>query len=125
MAASRARSRSSTRKGRGTASRARSTCIRKCSRRYKAGETVQRRRLCLSRRRMRLLLVLVLAPALFAQTAADRVATPPPHSDAIDDLLKMVGAVPASEAPHTERFGEFALATVGPVPILGEAAGAG
>src|SRR3569832_125748 len=74
---------------------------------------------------MRLFLVLALAPVLFAQPAADRVATPPTHPDAIDDLLKMVGPVPAAEAPHTERFSEFALATVGPVPLLGEAAGAG
>jgi hypothetical protein len=76
---------------------------------------------------MRLLIVVALAPALFAQTAADRVvpAPPPEHQDAIDTLLKMVGAVPPGEAPHTERFGEFALATAGPVPLVGEAAGAG
>jgi hypothetical protein len=61
---------------------------------------------------MRLFLVLALAPVLFAQSAAD-------------DLLKMVGPVPASEPPHVERFSEFALATGGPVPLIGEAAGAG
>ena len=36
----------------------------------------------------------------------------------------MVGPVPAASPPHKERFGEFVRSTIGPVPLLGEAAGA-
>lgn len=77
-----------------------------------------------------LILICFLTPA-FAQppAGADRVApaspAPPPHKDAIDDFLELVGPVRADAPPHAERFSEFALATVGPVPLIGEAAGAG
>jgi hypothetical protein len=74
------------------------------------------------------LLICALAPLALAQTtaAADRVVPVTPASpDAVDTLLEMVGPVPATEKPHVERFGEFVLDTVGPVPLVGEAAGAG
>lgn len=76
---------------------------------------------------MRILLFLAAAPILLAQSgAADRVVTPEPAGKgAAGVLLELVGPVPATEKPHAERFSEFALATVGPVPLVGEAAGAG
>jgi hypothetical protein len=74
------------------------------------------------------ILLIAILPSAFAQIPgeADRVAPATPQSsDAIDRFLALVGPVPASEKPHTERFGELAYATIGPVPLLGEAAGAG
>src|SRR4051812_41140224 len=79
---------------------------------------------------MRTAAVLLIATlsAAFAQSTggADRV-TPSVSTqpDAIDYFLKMVGPVPSTDEPRPERLGEFAIATVGPVPLLGEAAGAG
>ena len=67
----------------------------------------------------RTLLALVLAPAAFTQT------TNSAGPDPIDRILDLVGPVPAASTPHPERFSEFVQATVGPVPLLGEAAGAG
>jgi hypothetical protein len=46
------------------------------------------------------------------------------HSDILDKALELVGPVPAASPPHKERFGEFVRSTIGPVPLLGEAAGA-
>lgn len=43
----------------------------------------------------------------------------------VDTVLKFVGPIPAGTTPRPERFSEFLLSTLGPVPILGEAAGAG
>lgn len=43
----------------------------------------------------------------------------------LNTVLDLVGPVPSGSPAHKERFREFALATVGPVPLLGEAAGAG
>lgn len=67
-------------------------------------------------------------PLAFGQ-AADRTlaaqSVPPAHSGAIDKFLDWVGPVPAGETPHKERVSEFLWSTVGPVPLLGEAAGAG
>jgi hypothetical protein len=71
---------------------------------------------------------LALAPFALAQTGsgADRVIPPQAaRSDVLDKVLSLVGPVPAGSPVHTERFREFALATVGPVPLLGEALGAG
>ena len=67
----------------------------------------------------RTLLALALAPVAFTQTSSssDRNVT--------DQFIDFVGPIPASSTPHAERLSEFVLATVGPVPLLGEAAGAG
>ena len=67
----------------------------------------------------RTLLALALAPVAFTQTSSssDRNLT--------DQFIDFVGPIPASSTPHAERLSEFVLATVGPVPLLGEAAGAG
>jgi hypothetical protein len=54
-------------------------------------------------------------PSAFAQAAP---------SDAVDTILHLVGPVPANEPPRRERFGEFVMSTLGPAPLLGEAAGA-
>jgi hypothetical protein len=56
-----------------------------------------------------------LSPSLIAQTG---------RSDALVTVLDLVGPVPAAETPRRERFGEFVMSTLGPVPLLGEAAGA-
>ena len=61
-----------------------------------------------------LILALTLAPAALC---AD--------GDAIDTFLKYVGPVPANESPRAEKFSEFLMATGGPVPLAGEALGAG
>jgi hypothetical protein len=76
---------------------------------------------------MRILLFLAAASVAFAQSsAADRVVTTPPAAkDGVERFLDLVGPTPAAEAPHTEKFSEFVAWTVGPVPLLGEAAGAG
>jgi hypothetical protein len=68
-----------------------------------------------------LLLSFALAPLAFGQT----VSSPPGHSDSLDRILNLVLPVSASSPARPERFSEFVLATVGPVPLLGEAAGAG
>lgn len=62
-------------------------------------------------------LVLVLAPCAFGQAAAQPAA--------VDRILDLVKPVPAESSAHPERFNEFVLSTVGPVPLLGEAAAAG
>src|SRR3954471_22453889 len=46
------------------------------------------------------------------------------NSDIVDTIPHIVGPVPASAPAHRERFGEFVMSTVGPDPLLGEAAGA-
>lgn len=56
-----------------------------------------------------------LSPSLIAQTG---------RPDALVTVLDLVGPVPAAETPRRERFGEFVMSTLGPVPLLGEAAGA-
>ena len=75
-----------------------------------------------------LLLSIGFAPFLLAQSA-DRAlpaqSVPPPKNGVVDTFLDMVGPVPADATPHKERFREFLMSTVGPVPLLGEAAGAG
>jgi hypothetical protein len=72
-------------------------------------------------------LALALAPFALPQTGnAPGPVTPPPasQSGALDQILDLVGPVPAASPAHTERFGEFVLSTVGPVPLIGEAGGA-
>jgi hypothetical protein len=82
------------------------------------------------------LLAIALAPFAFAQTHSDvaertamaSAAQAPPETQAgrlLDKVLIMVG--PSNEKPLTrkEAFEAYVLSTVGPVPILGEAAGAG
>jgi hypothetical protein len=46
------------------------------------------------------------------------------RADVLDTVIDVIGPLPAGEAPHKERFREFVMSTVGPVPLLGEAAGA-
>ncbi len=71
---------------------------------------------------------LALARFVLAQSdnGADRVIPPQAaRSDVLDKVLNMVGPVPAASPAHTERVSEFVLSTVGPIPLLGEAVGAG
>ena len=68
-------------------------------------------------------LALALSNFLYGQTA-NGVPQEPAHSDILDKALEMVGPVPAASPPHMERFGEFVRSTIGPVPLMGEAAGA-
>ena len=78
-------------------------------------------------RMLALLLALTAAPFVSAQTAAIAGGSAAPaanHPDLLDHLLALVGPVPADSPAHPERFGEFVLSTVGPVPLIGEAAGA-
>jgi hypothetical protein len=70
------------------------------------------------------ILAVAIGPAALAQTA-DRVVAVAPQPGVLDTMLKWVGPVNANEAPHRERFQEYLWSTVGPVPIFGEAAGAG
>ena len=55
-------------------------------------------------------------PAAFA--AAD-------HEDTIDKVLGMVGPAEPSRLTEKKRFQLYVVSTAGPVPLLGEAAGAG
>ena len=74
-----------------------------------------------------LLLALGLTPLAPAQTSLN-TASPVPSSqppDVWDSVLAWVGPAPAEEPGRPEKFREFVLSTVGPVPLLGEAAGAG
>jgi hypothetical protein len=61
------------------------------------------------------MLALAVSPSMLAQAR---------QSDAVDMLLDVVGPVRASEIPHRERFSELVMSTLGPAPLLGEAAGA-
>jgi hypothetical protein len=73
------------------------------------------------------LLALALTPLAFAQTTGSMDpggAPPAARSDALDKVLDLVGPVPAAFPARRERFGEFILNTVGPLPLVGEAAGA-
>ena len=70
------------------------------------------------------LLAFALAPFAPAQTDSN-TAPPSEHSDALEKILDFLGPAPAESPARPERFGEFVLSTVGPVPLLGEAAGAG
>ena len=72
-------------------------------------------------------LALALSPFALAQTAGtidSGGSSPAARSDALDKVLDLVGPVPAAFPARRERFGEFVLNTVGPLPLLGEAAGA-
>jgi hypothetical protein len=73
------------------------------------------------------LLALALAPFAPAQTAdrASRVEVLAAQPDVLDRVLELIGPVPAAAPARPERFSEFVLSTVGPVPLIGEAAGAG
>lgn len=78
-------------------------------------------------RRLPLLLALALAPFAAAQTSntSSRIVAPPAaHPDALDRVLAWVEPAPADSPGRPERFGELVLSTVGPVPLIGEAAGA-
>ena len=73
-------------------------------------------------------LLIALAPLALAQTGvgADRtIATPAPRGDVLDTILTWVGPAPAESPGRPEHFGEYMLSMVGPVPLIGEAAGAG
>jgi hypothetical protein len=74
------------------------------------------------------ILGLAFVPFALAQTASDAdrvVSQEAAHSGIVDKVLDLVGPVQADSPPHLERFREFMLSTVGPVPLLGEALGAG
>jgi hypothetical protein len=74
-----------------------------------------------------LLLALALAPLASAQAGAPSsrmVSATAPDRRALDRILAFVEPAPAESPARPERFGEFVLSTVGPVPLIGEAAGA-
>jgi len=68
------------------------------------------------------LAIACLAPAFAYQSPAP--ATAPPE-DIIDKVLGMVGPAEASDLTEKKRFQLYVVSTAGPVPLLGEAAGAG
>ena len=73
-------------------------------------------------------LALALAPLALAQegSGAERALPPPPPSPGIvDQLLAQIAGAPAGSPARQQRFSEYLLATVGPFPLVGEAAGAG
>jgi hypothetical protein len=65
---------------------------------------------------------LALAPLAYGQTVNTRTAE---SSGTLDRILDLVLPVSASSPARPERLNEFVLATVGPVPLIGELAGAG
>jgi len=74
-----------------------------------------------------LALALALAPLSFAQSGAnsDRVvAVKADKPDLRDQLINQIQGVPATTPARPERFGEYVLSTIGPIPLIGEAAGA-
>src|SRR4051794_13984314 len=76
-------------------------------------------------------LVLALGRFALAQTGSgsDPVAPAAPATPAkpgiVDQLVTQIKGAAAGSPARPERFSEFVLSTVGPVPLLGEAAGAG
>lgn len=62
------------------------------------------------------------APLFAFQAAAPAAAN---HGDIIDKVLGIVGPAEPSELTETKRFQLYVVSTVGPVPLLGEAVGAG
>lgn len=65
---------------------------------------------------------LPLAPSFAYQPAAFAAAD---HEDTIDKVLGMVGPAEPSRLTEKKRFQLYVVSTAGPVPLLGEAAGAG
>jgi len=72
-------------------------------------------------------LALALAPFALAQSdsAARVIEPPPPKPGVVGQLVAQIERVPTVSPARPEHFSEFLLSTVGPIPILGEAAGAG
>jgi hypothetical protein len=72
--------------------------------------------------------VLGIAQLALGQTGetADRVVAlqPAPHG-ALEKVLSWVEPAPSMENGRPERMSEFLMSTVGPIPLVGEAAGAG
>ena len=71
---------------------------------------------------MLMFVCLPLAPIFAFQAPA---ATPVDHEDTIDKILGMVGPATPSHMTEKERFQLYVVSTVGPIPLIGEAAGAG
>jgi hypothetical protein len=72
-------------------------------------------------------LVIALAPFALAQIA-DRGAVAVRSASErglVDQIVAQFEPVPAASPARPERFSEYVLSTVGPVPLIGEAAGAG
>lgn len=63
-----------------------------------------------------------LAPAFAYQAAASAAAH---HEDTIDKVLGMVGPAEPGRLTEKKRFQLYVVRTAGPVPLLGEALGAG
>jgi hypothetical protein len=74
-------------------------------------------------------LLLAFAPCGAAQSgnSADRAVPSPATEQAgvLDKVLGLVAAAPAAQPAHRETLKEFLMSAVGPVPLVGEAAGAG
>jgi hypothetical protein len=64
---------------------------------------------------------LPLSPALAYQAPAPVVA---PHEGTIDKVLGMVGPSEPTQLTEKKRFQLYVVSTAGPVPLIGEAAGA-
>ena len=69
-------------------------------------------------------LVSLALPTLALGQAATSAAGTAPEASALDRAFDIVFPLPADSRAHPERFSEFVINTVGPVPVLGEAAGA-
>jgi hypothetical protein len=69
-------------------------------------------------------LVSLALPTLALGQAATSAAATAPEASALDRAFDIVFPLPADSRAHPERFSEFVINTVGPVPVLGEAAGA-
>lgn len=69
------------------------------------------------------------APTTFANPASSKSATQPPAAldkmDLVDKVLGMVGPSEHTKLTEKERFQIYLLSVGGPVPLLGEAFGAG
>jgi hypothetical protein len=70
---------------------------------------------------------LLFAPLAIAQSAADRAAATPSAQapGLLDRALGLVLPIPADAPARPEHFREYLLSIGGPVPLVGEAAGAG
>lgn len=68
------------------------------------------------------LAIVCLAPAFAYQSPAPAA---PPHEDILDKVMGMVGPAEASDLTEKKRLRLYLVSTAGPVPLLGEAAGAG
>ena len=68
-------------------------------------------------------IALALGPLAFAQPGT--LPPPPPSPGIVDQIVTQIKGAAANSPARRERFSEYLLSTVGPVPLIGEAVGAG